>query len=294
VASLEQVCSGLRQAAPSPVFVPKQRLSRLDALYSLYASSAEGRLARVFSELPDDQKVNLSELFATTHIRRCYGWIRLEGEALVHLNERITAGGRRAGKGELVPTQFEAGRHYYGIVYEYLPAAQFDVNALQQQIDFFYYAGFKTCQGANIVNWQGPGIKLDFGDYRSPVDPMFDGTSYHAPPAPAWYILGMDDPEPEAQGLTEEQRDAKFEEDCRNMRRLVARSRTVETACCARYYARGRGPRHPPNGDGLPSDIFPAVRVPEIEPAAIRKAWKQYRRSKKQYLLKVASEIGAA
>ncbi|AEO56690.1 hypothetical protein MYCTH_2078222, partial [Thermothelomyces thermophilus ATCC 42464] len=139
VASLEQVCSGLRQASHSPVFVPKQRITRLDALSSLYACSDEGRQSRVFGDLPEDQKVSLSDMFASTRVRRCYGWIRLGGEALMHLNRLISWDKRLERKGELIPAFFEPERHYYGIVYEYIPPATLEVDAVQRQIDFFYY-----------------------------------------------------------------------------------------------------------------------------------------------------------
>jgi hypothetical protein len=62
---------------------------------------------------------------------------------------------------------------------------------MQRHIDFFYYAGFDCFQPSNKENWQGPGIKLDFGDYATAVDPTFDGESYFQPPTPATLILGQ-------------------------------------------------------------------------------------------------------
>jgi hypothetical protein len=161
VANLEQVCAGLRQASSSPVYVPAQRISRLDALSSLYACSVEGRQSQVYKDLPADGRVSLSALFTTTRIRRCHGWVRLQRETVAQLNRYIAIDERRARKGDLVPAYFEPGKHYS-------PPARFDVDAVQRQIDFFHYAGFTTCQPENKANWQGPGIKLDFGDYRTP------------------------------------------------------------------------------------------------------------------------------
>jgi hypothetical protein len=168
VASLEQVCAGLRPASSSSVYVPVQRISRLDALSSLYACSVEGRQNQVYNELPEDQRVFLSALFTTTRIRRCHGWVRLSGETIAHLNRYSEIDERRARKGDLVPTYFKPGKYYFGLVYEYIPPAKLEVDAVQRQIDFLHYAGFTTCQPANKANWQGPGIKLDFGDYRTP------------------------------------------------------------------------------------------------------------------------------
>ncbi|KAK4040182.1 hypothetical protein C8A01DRAFT_15897, partial [Parachaetomium inaequale] len=140
MASLEQVCASLGQASPTPVYVPVQRASRVEALSSLFACSLEGRQRNVYSALPETQRVALSGLFAATRVRRCHGWVRLEGEAVAHLNQHIEMDERRARKGDLMTAAyFEPGKYYFGLVYEYLPPAELDVDAVQRQIDFLHY-----------------------------------------------------------------------------------------------------------------------------------------------------------
>lgn len=283
VATLEQVCAGLRNAAPLPVFVPRQRVSRLDALSSLYACSSEGRQSDTYAKLPDQQRITLSDLFAATRVRRCFGWVRLHGESLCHLNRKIKVDERRKRKGEVVPVNFEPGKHYFGIVYEYVPPTEFDMDAVQRQIDFFYYAGFRSCQPANKANWQGPGIKLDFGDYRTPIDPRFDGSTYSITPTEAWYILEMDDPCPDE--LSTNEREKALDKFDRELFALQDKAAEVERAYCARYYATGRGRPKPAAGYGeLDQDVLHLIRVPKIEPPTVRKVWREHHKADKQYL----------
>jgi hypothetical protein len=245
-----------------------------------------------YSELPETQRVALSALFASTHIRRCHGWVRLNGETIAHLNQHIELDERRARKGDLMPAKFEPGKHYFGLVYEYVPPAELDVDAVQRQIDFLHYAGFVTCQPANKANWQGPGIKLDFGDHQTPVDPVFEGCTYYMTPTKAWYILDLPDPCPEAPaepGETKEETESRLD-------RWYALAREAEKAYYAKYYATGRGPRPPASTEDwkpLSQHLRHNVRVPEVEPAAVWVAWERYRQNKKGYL-KWLDEVEAA
>lgn len=154
-ANLQQVCIGLNKAS-SPIYVSAQRSSRLDVLASLYACSIEGRESNTYAKLAPEQIVSLSNLFAATRILRCFGWLRTKERLSRHLNCHIPKEGLLGEKEGLNPEVFEAGKDYYGIVYKHLPPAELDAHALQQQIDFLYYAGFAICRPPNKNNWQGP------------------------------------------------------------------------------------------------------------------------------------------
>lgn len=291
VANLDQICAGLQKAAPSPVYVPRQRLSRLDALASLYACSVEGRQSQPFARLPAEKRTSLSDMFAATRVRGCFGWVRLDGQSLLHLNREISTAGRREEKGELAPEYFESQKQYYGIVYEYVPPAEFDVDAVQRQIDFFHYAGFNTFQPANKVNWEGPGIRLDFGDFRTPVDPDFEGSSYHYKPTTAWFILDLDYPPPEEKTTAEKEKRLERPEEKRRERGTKARA--VEAVYGAKRYATGIGPSEPAS-EVLPEDAVHEVRVPEIEPPVVRNVWRQNHKLKEEYLAWLAETEAAA
>ncbi len=298
VAILDKVQTGLR-ASQSPIYVPSQRLTRLDALASLYACSLEGRQAQPYSCLPAHQRTSLSSLFTSTRLRKCFGWIPIHGHDLLHLNQRISFGGYRPEKGDLTPARFDPDKRYFGIVYEFIPPAPHDAAAMQRQIDFFHSAGFDAFQPVNEANWQGPGIKLDFGDFTTALNPRFDGDWCFQPPTSAASILGLhqnnldryDDPEYDPMAAFEEQEERE--------RVPRARARAVERAYCARYNVGDRRQRHPSRVSAqLPSDtgeeegngVHAVVRVPEIEPAVVRAAWREYRREKRRYLAAVAGE----
>ncbi|KAL2015729.1 hypothetical protein VTK56DRAFT_4900 [Thermocarpiscus australiensis] len=286
VAVLEKVCSGLR-ASRWPVHVPAQRITRLDALASLYACSVEGRQSRVYDKLPPEQRVSLSALFEATRVRTCFGWVALRGQDVIHLNRTIRFGRYRPEKGDIVPAYFEPDRHYFGIVYEYIPPSEPEPDALQRQIDFFRYAGFNCFQPANPENWIGPGIKLDFGDFHTPVDPRFEGAGYYATPTTAKYILDLEEPT----GRDWEEIEPELEAYREKSQRLRALSWAVERAFCAHYYAGDKRQPHPSRvSTRLPEAALCAVRVADIEPPVLRKAWREYRRLKLKYLEALAEK----
>jgi hypothetical protein len=279
-AVLEKVSTGLR-ASQSPIHVPMQRKTRLDALASLYACSVEGRQARPYDHLPAQERISLSALFESTRLRKCFGWIEFRGKDLMHLNRRIRFGGFCPEKGDLAPLRFEPEKQYFGIVYEFIPAATREAPAMQRQIDFFHYAGFDTSQPANLDNWQGPGIKLDLGDFVTAIDPRLDGESYFETPTTARYILGHRN----TIDVDDDTFMDEIEEAQRQARVPRARARAVERAFCAPYYAGDKRHRHPSQvSTRLPEDALTAVRVPEIEPPVVRKAWRAYRKQKLAYL----------
>jgi hypothetical protein len=286
-AVLEKISTGLR-ASQSPIHVPMQRKTRLDALASQYACSLEGRQARPYDQLPAHDRVSLSQLFESTRLRKCFGWIEFRGKDLMRQNRRINFGGFYPEKGDLTPLGFEADKQYFGIVYEFIPAATREASAMQRQIDFFYYAGFDTCQLANEDNWQGPGIKLDFGDFVTAIDPMLDGESYFQTPTTASYILGH------STTFEVDDDDDKLDDDTfmDGIEEVHPQARAVERAFCAPYYAGSKRHRHPSQvSTRLPVDALTAVRVPEIEPPMVRKAWRAYRKQKLAYLAALGEAI---
>jgi hypothetical protein len=135
----------------------------------------EGRQTRPYSQLSSQERISLSDIFSSTRLRKCFVWIALPGTDLMHLNRNIKLGDRRPDRGDLAPTRFAPDGQYFGIVYGFIPPAPREAAAMQRQINFFYYAGFDCVQPSNKENWQGPGIKLDFGDFATAVDPRFDG-----------------------------------------------------------------------------------------------------------------------
>jgi hypothetical protein len=213
----------------------------------------------------------------------------------MHLNRRIAFGDRRPEKGDLVPILFEPDIKYFGIVYEYIPHAILEPTAMQRQIDFFHYAGFSCIQPANEENWQGPGIKLDFGDFVTPVEPRFNGGTYFRDPTPASSILGDPDESSQRSETDHNKLMDAMEERQRQQRVPRARARAVERAYCAGYYTGNKQERHPSQvSTGLPRDVQTAVRVPEIEPRVVRKAWRGYRRLKLEYLAGLEEAKGSA
>jgi hypothetical protein len=130
-------------------------------------------LSRPFDELPAEQKVAISDSF--TRIRKCYGWTRVRGADFHALNDVITVNEYAEAKGEGSASFIYSDQEYFALVYEYIPSAKLELDAVQRQLDFFYHIGFHPCQDAMGRNWQGPGILLDFGDYNSPVDQWYEG-----------------------------------------------------------------------------------------------------------------------
>jgi len=282
VATLEKASAGLR-ASRSPIHVPAQRKSRLDALASLYACSLEGRQTCLYDQLPPEQRVSLSGLFEDTRLRKCFGWISLRGKDVIHLNRRADLQPQyELGKTELIPIPFESDKTYFGIVYEYIPPAPLEAPAMQRQIDFFYYLGLNCVQAANEYNWQGPGIRLDFGDLAIPTNPKFSGEDHIGTPTTAAYILDVEEAADEPDF---DKRMAEFEEYQDQIRVPRARASAVERAYCPRYFQGDKGQPHPNHvSTRLPEGVLTAVRVPEIEPMPVRRAWQAYRRLKLKYL----------
>jgi hypothetical protein len=186
---LEKVVTGLRQSAPDPIVVPAHRMSRLDCLRNLHSFSAEGRHARHFDALPDDEKVAV--LDSSTRIRQCYGWVRVRGRDFRYMNRKIVIDRRAERKGEGAASYLSDDQEYFAIVYEYLPKTDLERDAVQRQLDFFHHIGFQPCQTPRPDNWQGPGILLDFGDYNSPVDSWFRGQicEWYRKPGDAKYVV---------------------------------------------------------------------------------------------------------
>jgi hypothetical protein len=201
------------------------------------------------------------------------------GKDLMHLNRRISFAGFRPEKGDLVPARFEPDKRYFGIVYEFIPSTPREEPAMQRQIDFFHYVGFDTCQPVNLESWQGPGIKID--DFVTAVEPRFDSEFCFETPTPASYILGHRKTEgTNCDTLMDDIEKAQRQEEVPR-----ARARAVDRAFCALHYAGNKWHRHPSQVSARrPMDALTAVRVPEIEPPVIRKAWRAYRRQKLEYL----------
>ncbi|KAK4040183.1 hypothetical protein C8A01DRAFT_35785 [Parachaetomium inaequale] len=188
-------------------------------------------------------------------------------------------------KTELVPTPFESDRKYFGIVYEYIPPAPLEAPAMQRQIDFLYYVGLNCVQACNQLNWQGPGIRLDFGDFCPPICPRFRGEDHIGTPTTAAYILDLEETVEEEESDVDKRME-EFEEHQRQARVPRARAAAVERAYCARYFVGDRQQRHPNQvSTRLPEEVLTAVRVPEIEPMPVRRAWQAYRRLKLKYLV---------
>ncbi|KAK3292824.1 uncharacterized protein B0H64DRAFT_326975 [Chaetomium fimeti] len=187
VAILEKVQAGLRQSSPEPIHVPAKRTTRLDCLRCLYAFSADGRRSRDFDGLPADSKVAMSD--SDTRLRQCFGWIRVQGADFMRMNKIIEIDYDAKHNGEGYASYLERDKIYYAIVYEYVPEEKLELGPVQRQLDFFYYLGFLPCQTMRAVNWQGPGILLDFGDYNSPVDQWFPAVFCYTPRPEAEFII---------------------------------------------------------------------------------------------------------
>ncbi|KAL2021181.1 hypothetical protein VTK56DRAFT_7487 [Thermocarpiscus australiensis] len=145
VAVLEKVQAGLRQSSPTPIYVPAKRTSRLDCLRCLYAFSVDGRRARPFDALPAQQRAEISDSF--TRIRKCFGWTRVRGADFLAMNDIIEIDYRAWEKGEGSASYLEPDQEYFAIVYEYIPPAELELDAVQRQLDFFHHIGFQPCQG---------------------------------------------------------------------------------------------------------------------------------------------------
>jgi Tat protein secretion system quality control protein TatD with DNase activity len=115
------------------------------------------------------------------------------------MNDIIEIDRRAEEKGEGSASYIQQNKQYFAIVYEYVPEAKLELDAVQRQLDFFHHIGFHPCQVMRKENWQGPGILLDFGDYNSPVDPWFAALNAYRPQPTAEIVI---DPEAvEARGV---------------------------------------------------------------------------------------------
>ncbi|KAK4132711.1 hypothetical protein BT67DRAFT_342763, partial [Trichocladium antarcticum] len=138
IAVLEKVQAGIRQSSPKPVHVPAKRTTRLDCLRCLYAFSTDGLLSRPFDQLPAEQKFAMSG--SPTRLRECYGWTRVRGADFVALNDSIEVNEDvNFSDGEVSASLLEADREYFALVYEYIPKARLELDAVQRQLDFFYH-----------------------------------------------------------------------------------------------------------------------------------------------------------
>jgi hypothetical protein len=279
----------------------------------LFAFSNEGRRIRPFDTLPAEQRTEVCA--SQTRIRRCFGWTVVRGEDVACLNRYISIDSRALRKGEATASYFDRGRQYIGIVYEYVPKAALEQEAVRRQLDFFHWTGFQRCQAVKQANWQGPGMLLDFGDYNSPVDPWFHGASCCFPPAPAAKIV---DPAAFHRWAIDEatrlRSEATKEDDERSEMESTIKSKTARLV---EFEYHGR--QAPPwflkrkliqplnlclsfltatdtveNGQTLTIEEDPlgSIVLPEIEPKMLRKAWRDYARLKRAYLSATAATAG--
>ncbi|KAK4139077.1 uncharacterized protein C8A04DRAFT_41003 [Dichotomopilus funicola] len=292
VAVLEKIQAGIHQSSPEPIHVPAKRTTRLDCLRCLYAFSADGRRSRDFDALPDDSKVAVSE--SDTRLRKCFGWIRVQGADFMRMNSIIKIDEYARRKGEGSASYLESGAQYYAIVYEY------------SQLDFFYRIGFHPCQGLHKVNWQGPGILLDFGDYNSPVDPWFEARCAYHKHTTAEYIIDRTKALEESSaewdrinnlrdqgiGPTEEEKQKREKEKAQsNTARFVEygydeHQRYLSYSECKAWD--GGNPQTVTNEEilerKLELDPLSQIRINGVEPETVILAWKTYKNQKKKHL----------
>ncbi|KAK4154005.1 hypothetical protein C8A00DRAFT_14848 [Chaetomidium leptoderma] len=297
VAILEKVQAGLRQSSPTPVHVPTKRTTRLDCLRCLYAFSADGRRSRDFDGLPAGEKVAISSSF--TRVRKCFGWTRVRGADFVAMNNVMKLDHYAEEEGEGSASHIERGREYFAIVYEYLPEAKLELNAVQRQLDFFYHTGFHLCQDTHERNWQGPGVLLDFGDYNSPVDRWFQaGGAYH-PCLSAEVVIDM--AKVQARAAEERKREHELreagvepteEEEREEERALAKEHASADTARFVEWgYTASRWfSKEEILENKLEEDPLANIHIPAVEPRALGKVWNRYRKQKKEYLSQVANE----
>lgn len=93
------------------------------------------------------------------NIVRCYGWIRLPRSSLPPDFHNARAYSN--------PDFYEESTHYFALVYEYVRGSpEQEAYAAQDNLDFFYYAGFQMLE-RRPSNWLR-GRLVDFGDLLSP------------------------------------------------------------------------------------------------------------------------------
>ncbi|KAH6623430.1 hypothetical protein F5144DRAFT_583213 [Chaetomium tenue] len=294
VAVLEKIQAGIRQSSPKPIHVPAKRTTRLDCLRCLYAFSADGRRSRDFDALPDDSKVAVSE--SDTRLRKCFGWTRVQGADFMRMNSIIKVDEYARRKGEGSASYLESDAQYYAIVYEYVPKAKLEFDPVQSQLDFFYRIGFHPCQGMHEVNWQGPGILLDFGDYNSPVDPWFKARcAYHKHTA-AEYIIDRKKAQAESSAEWNRINNLRHqgigptEEEKRKREKEKAQSDTARFVEYGydehqRYLSYFELTNEEILERKLEQDPLSQIRINEIEPETVLRAWKTYKKQKKKYLV---------
>ena len=104
-------------------------------------------------------------------IVRCHGWLTIPRGSLppdFHHARSIAN-----------PPYYEETSHYFALVYDYVQRSPRDLEfyVMQENIDFFYYAGF-TYWYRKPNNWRGERL-VDFGDLASPFRSRPD---WHGPP----------------------------------------------------------------------------------------------------------------
>jgi len=105
-------------------------------------------------------------------IVRCHGWLKIPRDSLPPDFHYARAIG--------YPAYYEETSHYFALVYDYVPRSSRFCYAMQENIDFFYYAGF-TYWNRHPNNWRS-GKLVDFGDLASPFRfrPSWYGPPSHA------------------------------------------------------------------------------------------------------------------
>jgi hypothetical protein len=99
-------------------------------------------------------------------MRKCFGWLRIQGERLYNLPPTVrpwTVRLRNCADRQILPAQ-----QYFAIVYEYIPEGDNDRGQLQVVLDFLWRAGFIFDQLLRKENWKS-GVFVDLSDIISPV-----------------------------------------------------------------------------------------------------------------------------
>lgn len=116
---------------------------------NLWAFSKEG-----FESIPPENFKELS--LPSTPINNCLGWVEIPSHAI---NQALPYG-----------SLMKMEESYFGIVYDFVPRARLNPDAISSQLDFFHVAGFDIVP-FNPTNWRGEGILIDFSDIVSPLAP---------------------------------------------------------------------------------------------------------------------------
>ncbi|KPM42258.1 hypothetical protein AK830_g4297 [Neonectria ditissima] len=142
-----------------PIKLKANPSTKDEDLANLRAFSNEGRRSHLSAET-----LEVKAISSIPRIRKCYGWLRLSGQAFREIPTKLRAPSLRVGK---IPRTMSAGKEYIAIAYEYIEEGENRPAIVEKVTNFFCLAGFSHTNSPASRNWKS-GVLVDLSDIVHP------------------------------------------------------------------------------------------------------------------------------